>query len=102
MRSRNSAKKQSQTACNRQRGVSGQGSSPLPSRRQFLRTAPSSSLALVASPFKALADHHGHPTPNSLTYLDRRMYIHNMELLAHFAPGQHRGGKMQLMSAGSR
>ena len=30
------------------------------------------------------------------------MYIHNMEILAHFMPGQVRNGKMQLMSAGNR
>ncbi len=74
----------------------------LPTRRQFLRAAAGAGLALVGSPLTAWGDHHGHPTPNSITYLDRRMYIHNMELLAHFAPGQHRGGKMQMMSAGSR
>ena len=74
----------------------------LSTRRQFLCTAAGAGLALAGSSFSAWADHHGHPTPNSLTYLDRRMYIHNMELLAHFAPGQHRGGKMQLMSVGSR
>jgi len=68
-----------------------QGAS-LPTRRQFLRTAAGAGLALAGSSLTAWADHHGHPTPNSISYLDRRMYIHNMELLAHFAPGQHRGG----------
>src|SRR5215469_12590526 len=76
--------------------------SSLPTRRRFLRAAAGAGLALVGSPLTARGDHHGHPTANSITYLDRRMYIHNMELLAHFAPGQHRGGKMQMMSAGSR
>src|SRR5207302_11259777 len=73
-----------------------------PTRREFLQRAASAGVVLAGSQLTAWADHHGHPTPNSLTYLDRRMYIHNMELLAHFAPGQHRGGKMQMMAVGSR
>ena len=73
-----------------------------PTRREFLRKAAGAGLALAGSSLTAWGDHHGHPTPNSITYLDRRMYIHNMELLAHFVPGQHRGGKMQMMSVGSR
>jgi len=76
--------------------------SPLSTRRQFLRSAAGAGLALAGSSLTAWADHHPHPTPNSLTYLDRRMYIRNMDLLAHFAPGQHRGGKMQMMAVGSR
>src|SRR6266566_893263 len=72
----------------------------LPTRREFLRTAAGAGLALAGSPVAAWADHHGHPTPNSISYLDRRMYIHNMELLAHFMPGHVRNGKMQLMSIG--
>src|ERR1700730_721342 len=71
-------------------------------RREFLQRIASAGFALAGSAVTTWADHHGHPTPNSLTYLDRRMYIHNMELLAHFLPGQSRGGKMQLMSVGSR
>src|SRR2546430_165660 len=74
----------------------------LPTRREFLRTAAGAGLALAGSPVAAWADHHGHPTPNSISYLDRRMYIHNMELLAHFMPGRVRSGKMQLMSIGDR
>src|SRR5215471_793627 len=49
--------------------------SSLPTRRRFLRTAAGAGLALAGSPLTAWADHHGHPTPNSITYLDRRMYI---------------------------
>src|SRR5256884_6619148 len=71
-------------------------------RREFLRTAAGAGLALAGSPVAAWADHHGHPTPNSISYLDRRMYTHNMELLAHFMPGRVRNGKMQLMSVGNR
>ena len=73
-----------------------------PSRRDFLLTAAGAGLALATSPLSALADHHGHPSPNSISYLDRRTYIRNMEVLAHFAPGQPRHGKMQMMSAGDR
>ncbi|PYU73227.1 MAG: hypothetical protein DMG52_15650, partial [Acidobacteria bacterium] len=73
-----------------------------PTRREFLGTAAGASLALVGSPIAAWADHHGHPTPNSISYLDRRTYVHNMELLAHFMPGHVRNGKMQLMSIGNR
>ena len=71
-------------------------------RREFLRTAAGASLALAGSPIAVWADHHGHPTPNSISYLDRRTYIHNLELLAHFMPGRVRNGKMQLMSIGNR
>src|SRR6267154_5078146 len=73
-----------------------------PSRRSFLRTAAGAGLALATTPLSALADHHGHPSPNSISYLDRRMYIRNMEILAHFGSGQSRHGKMQMMSAGNR
>jgi hypothetical protein len=73
-----------------------------PTRREFLRTATGAGLALASSPIAAWADHHGHPSPNSISYLDRRMYIRNMEILAHFMPGHVRNGKMQLMSIGNR
>ena len=71
------------------------------SRREFLRTAAGTGALLAASPLRSLADHHGHPSPNSISYLDRRMYIRNMELLAHL-PGENRHGKMQIMSIGNR
>jgi hypothetical protein len=73
-----------------------------PSRRSFLRTAAGAGLALATTPLSVLADHHGHPSPNSISYLDRRMYIRNMEILAHIGPGESRHGKMQMMSAGDR
>src|SRR5579872_5524868 len=73
-----------------------------PSRREFLRGAAGAGLTLVTTGVAALADHHGHPTPQSLSYLDRRMYIQNMEVLAHFMPGRVRNGKMQMMSIGNR
>src|SRR5258708_30219801 len=73
-----------------------------PTRREFLRTAAGATLALSGSPLAAFADHHGHPSPNSISYLDRRTYIRNMEVLAHFMPGHVRNGKMQLMSVGNR
>jgi hypothetical protein len=75
--------------------------SDLPSRRQFLQTTAGAGLALAGSSMMAWADHHGHPSPNSIPYLDRRMYVRNMEVLA-FLPGENRHGKMQMMSVGSR
>src|ERR1700722_7285228 len=77
------------------------GSSIKPSRREFIRNAAGASLLLAGSNVAAWADHHGHPTPQSLSYLDRRMYLHNMEILAYFMPGQSRNGKMQMMSIGT-
>jgi hypothetical protein len=76
--------------------------SPQPTRREFIRGAAGTSLMLAGSSVAAWADHHGHPTPQSLSYLDRRMYIRNMEILAHFMPEQSRNGKMQMMSIGNR
>src|SRR6202140_5538886 len=73
-----------------------------PTRREFIRGAAGTSLLLAGSNVAAWADHHGHPTPQSLSYLDRRIYLHNMEILAHFMPGQFRNGKMQMMSIGKR
>src|SRR5260370_5033244 len=71
-------------------------------RREFLRTATGATLAMAGSPIAAWADHHGHPSPNSISYLHRRMYIRNMEILTHFMPGHVRNGKMQLMAIGNR
>ena len=75
-----------------------------PSRRNFLKLAAGAGAGLAAggSALPAFADRHSSPTPNSLTYLDRRMYINNMELIAHILPGEARGGKMQMMSIGNR
>src|ERR1700731_801979 len=75
---------------------------PPQTRREFLRGAAGASVLLAGSNVAAWADHHGHPTPQSLSYLDRRMYLHNMEILAHFMPGHSRNGKMQMMSIGNR
>lgn len=73
------------------------------SRRQFLKhAAAGAGIAVASSALPALADHHPHPTPNSLTYLDRRTYIQNMEVLAHIEPGARRGGKLQMMAIGNR
>src|ERR1019366_3152520 len=72
-------------------------------RRQFLKTAAAGAgLAAASSALPALADHHPHPSPNSITYLDRRMYIQNMEIIAHIEPGGRRGGKMNFMAIGNR
>jgi hypothetical protein len=71
-------------------------------RRQFLKQAAGASLAAAGAAMTARADRHPHPSPQSLTYLDRNMYIQNMEILAHILPGQSRGGKMQMMARGDR
>lgn len=75
----------------------------MPTRRQFLKgTAGAAGLSLAGSMVASWADRHASPTPNSLTYLDRRMYIKNMEIIAHILPGGDRGGKMQMMAIGNR
>src|SRR5258708_10904187 len=73
-----------------------------PTRREFIRTVSGAGLALAGSPLATWADHHGHAPANRISYLDRRTYIRNMEVLAHFMPGHVRNGKMQLMSVGNR
>src|SRR5207249_5715504 len=57
-----------------------------PTRREFLRKAAGAGLALAGSSLTAWGDHHGHPTPNSITYLDRRMRSeeHTSELQSRF------------------
>jgi predicted amidohydrolase YtcJ len=47
----------------------------VPTRREFLRQmATGVGVAAVGSALPAFADHHSHPTPQSLTYLDRNSY----------------------------
>jgi len=74
------------------------------SRREFLKKAVvgAGGLAVAGTSLPAWANRHPKPLPMSLTYLDRRTYIHNMEVIAHFAPGTRRGGKMQMMAIGDR
>jgi hypothetical protein len=70
-----------------------------PARREFLklagRTVVGGSAAAVT---RGYAHHHPRPSPQSLQYLDQRMYFNNMELVGH-VPGPGRGGGMQMMSA---
>ena len=73
-----------------------------PTRREFVKCAAGAGLAVAGSSLTAWANNHPHPSPQSLKYLDRRTYIHNMEVIAHILPGKERGGKMQMMSVGSR
>lgn len=76
---------------------------PSKGRREFLKkVAGATGMALAGAAVPALANRHPKALPMSLTYLDRRTYIHNMEVIAHFAPGTRRGGKMQMMSIGNR
>jgi len=74
-------------------------------RRDFIKLAYTGGGLLVAGPKligTASANRHPHPRPTSLKYLDRNMYRKNTDVLAHFEPGEHRGGKMQMMAIGSR
>ena len=68
-----------------------------PSRRRFLQMAGAAAGAMMAPP-ALFGHHHPHPAPQSLTYLDQRMYFSNMELVAHI-PGPGRNGGGQIMSA---
>src|SRR3972149_2747196 len=75
---------------------------PRRSRREFLKkVAGASGMALAGGGVAAPAKQRPR-TPMSLTYLDRRTYIRNMEVVAQFGPGTRRGGKMQMMSIGDR
>ena len=67
-----------------------------PTRRDFLKLAGAAAAAGVAAP--ALAHHHPKPTPQSIQYLDKNSYIHNMEIIAHFEPGTARSGGVQIMN----
>src|SRR5580704_8706482 len=77
-----------------------------PSRREFLNQAVTGAgLALAGSALPAWAQQglkSKTPTPQSITYLDRRTYVHNMEVLAHILPGEVRTDKLQMMSIGDR
>src|SRR5579864_7281935 len=79
-----------------------QRQSPFPTRRQFLKTTVGAAAAVAGSAIASRANNHPHPSPQSLTYLDPQMYIRNMAVIAHFQPGEDRGGKMQRMSVGDR
>jgi hypothetical protein len=75
------------------------------SRRNFLKLGVAAGGLVVTGPEwigTALANRHPHPRPTSITYLDRNMYRKNTDVLAHFGPGEQRGGKMQMMAIGPR
>ena len=72
-----------------------------PSRRRFLKVMGGAAGALASAPV-AYAHHHAKPSPQSLPYLDQRMYLHNMDVIAHFRPGELRNSGMQMMSIGSQ
>ena len=66
-------------------------------RRQFLKLAGGAAGAALAGP-SLFANHHPHPSPQSLPYLDQKMYLSNMEIIGHL-PGPGRTGGMQIMPA---
>ena len=75
------------------------------SRREVLGAAAVAGLASNASralPARAPAASQRRAREEQLDFLDRRSYIHNMDLLAHHYPGQNRPGKMQMMALGER
>jgi hypothetical protein len=75
-----------------------------PTRRQFFQVAGGAAGALLGGS-AAFAHHHGKPTPQSLPYLDQRMYFHNMELIAHVPPskpGTGRGAGQMMAIGGQR
>jgi hypothetical protein len=71
-----------------------------PSRRDFIKIAGAGAGVLIGGG-TIYAHHHPRPMPQSLPYLDQRMYFNNMELHGHVpAPGRSGGG--QLMAIGSQ
>jgi len=74
-------------------------------RRDFIKWGAATGGLILAGPKwlgTAFANRHPHPRPTSIKYLDRNMYRKNTDVLAHFSPGEHRGGKMQMMALGER
>ena len=74
-------------------------------RREFIKLGAVAGGMVVAGPeliSTAFANRHPSPRPTSLKYLDRNMYRKNSDVLAHFEPGEQRGGKMQMMAIGER
>ncbi len=72
-------------------------------RRKFLEMGVATGVAAAGAswPGRGIAQ-LAHPHEGSLDYLDRNQYIHNMELLNVFMPGEPREGKMQMMAIGDR
>jgi TAT (twin-arginine translocation) pathway signal sequence len=74
-------------------------------RRDFIKWGAAAGGLVVGGPkwvSTALANRHPHPRPTSIKYLDRNMYRKDTDVLAHFGPGEQRGGKMQMMAIGER
>jgi len=73
-------------------------------RREFLGASAGCVLAggLPAwLPRDACANHHPHPHPGSINFLDRNTYISEMEVLAHFEAGKNRRGDLQFSCRGA-
>jgi hypothetical protein len=72
-------------------------------RRKFLEMSVATGAAAAGASWPGLGIAQlAHPHESSLDYLDRNQYIHNMELLNVFMPGEPREGKMQMMAIGDR
>jgi hypothetical protein len=77
-----------------------------PTRRDFLKLAGGVAGAAVAGPV-AYAHHHPRPRYDSIPFLDQRMYLNNMEIIAHMpGPGPHgagrSGGCMMMTASGGQ
>ena len=74
------------------------------SRRDFLELGAAAGAAATGVGWSGavVGQQMPHPHENSLDFLDRTEYIHNMEVLNVFQPGQARVGKMQMMVQGDR
>jgi hypothetical protein len=71
-----------------------------PSRRDFLKMAGGVAGAALAG--KTLyAHHHPRPMPQSMKYLDQRIYLHNMEIVAH-VPGAGGFGSQVMTTPGGQ
>jgi len=72
-------------------------------RRKFLEMGVAAGVTTAGASWPGLGvAQMAHPHEGSLDYLDRNQYIHNMELLNVFMPGEPREGKMQMMAIGDR
>ena len=73
-----------------------------PSRRQFLQMTVGGAAAVAAGASAAYAHHHGKPMPQSLPYLDQRIYLNNMEIVGHIPGVRGFGAGMVMPTSGGQ
>jgi len=73
-------------------------------RREFIRMGAAGGCALAGAglPGFLFANQHPHPRADSLKYLDRNTYVHNMDVHGHLFAGERRNGEMEMMAIGDR